>query len=193
MWPYGYSPEGDDPPEVGWVNWRWPRYQYSCGPTRIKIFLQHMVHEGVVPQQFILENMTDQPVKVDPFDIESTVLIRDLDFVNDEYPFNKAKDNDENEYSYGLGPNGYGHVCMRTLPDHKENCKKGPKCQEHAVASVITTSTFVNSIAIKFNSKNKQSSSFLRSYKLSNLESSANKIEIVVARKLLLLPNRPFD
>lgn len=191
MWPYGYSPEGEDPPEVRWVNWRWPRYQYSCGPKGIKVCLQYMVHKGVVLQQFIVENTSDQQVKVDPFDIESTVLIRDLDFLNDQYPFNKAKEDDQNQYSYELGPNGYGHVCVRRLPGHEEDCEDGSECREHAVASVMTT--FVNGTAIKFDSKNKQTSSFLGGHKLGNLESGANKVEIVIARKLLLLPNHPSD
>lgn len=189
MLPDGYSPEGKAPPELRWVNWRWPRYHYPHTHTGIKC-LQYMIHEGVVLQQFTLENTSNEPIELGPFEMDPTVLIRDLDFVDGHYPFNEAMDNEEG-YSYRLGPNGYGHICVHTLPGHEKDCKDGPKCQEHAVASVTTT--FVNGRAIKFDSRNQRSCSFLKGHKLGNSKSGTNKVEIVVARKLILLPKHAID
>lgn len=133
-----------------------------------------MVHGEVVLQQFTLENTDDKPVEVGPFRIESTVRIRDLDFLE--------PDDDENEESHRLGPNGYGHVCVRLLPDGS---------QGHAVASVSTT--FVNGSAVKCNEQDDDNSTFLDKFELGGTASSQNKVEIVVARKLLALPEGPSD
>lgn len=190
LWPYEYTPEGEDPPELRWVNWRWPRYQYSPTHMKVKACVQYVVREVVVLQQFTLENINDQPVDVGPFEIESTLLIRDLDFLDPRYGFNEASKDNKDEYSYRLGPDGYGHICVRRLPGHVKRCKD-PMCEAHAVASVTTT--FVNGKAIRFNSQDLRASKFLKRHKLGGCESGANRVEIVVARKLILLPNRSID
>lgn len=133
-----------------------------------------MTHGGVVLQQFTLENKDVKPVEVGPFRIESTVRIRDLDSLEPE--------DDENKESHSLGPNGYGHVCVRLLPGG---------CHGYAVASVSTT--FVNGSAVKFNEQDESRSTLLDSFKLGGSNSGQNIVEIVIARKLIALPKGPSD
>ncbi|KAL1874482.1 hypothetical protein Daus18300_003500 [Diaporthe australafricana] len=186
------SPDETKPPEIRWVNWRWPRYEY-CLPINknVKACFQYMVHDGLVLQQFTLENTSDKSVKVDPFEIESIVLIRDLDFLDGSSSFNNASENTK-EYLNVLGPNGYGHVCVHTLPDlpnHKHDSTG--RCTAHAVACVTTA--FVNGSAVPFSSQGKLTSIFLKDLEPGNQDSDQNKVDIVIARKLILLPKGPTD
>ena len=99
------------PDDDNWTNQtfflrdRWPRLVFSGDSW--ELVSQWMVKHGVVIQQSMIENLTDQPLKFKrTFDFQ--VLIRDLDFVNPSYPFNEEIDG--SPYTEGAGPNGYGFV-----------------------------------------------------------------------------------
>lgn len=99
-----------EPVNVKWVNWRWPRYEYDTDVTGTKSSTQWVVHKGVVLKQLFLENATKEEINFE-FTFEKDMLIRDLDYLDSRYHFN-----DSNEgYSYVPGPNGFGYVCVHTL------------------------------------------------------------------------------
>lgn len=181
--PEGYLPDEENPPILKWVNWRWPRYEYvTSANEKVKACFQFMVHGRVVLQQFTLENTGDEPIKVGPIKIRSTMRPRDLDFLNDSV---------EDEPRHSLGPDGYGHVSSCILPGHPEACEED--CGVHGVASVMTT--FLNGSAVKFNSLGEGTPSCLEEIELGrkNDASGKNKVEIVLARKLVLLPKGACD
>lgn len=122
FWP-GY------PLEVKWVNWRWPRYEYSTVSPKVDVSIQWMVHDGIVLQQLVLENTGDEPVEVD-YTLDTDMLIRDLDYLDPSYSFNEDE-SDGPAYKHVSGPNGYGHVCVHRLvmPDPKENSDEQPPQQ----------------------------------------------------------------
>lgn len=176
--PDEYLPDEANPPELKWVNWRWPRYEYLAGTNKkVKACSQFMVHDGVVLQQFTLENTSNMQIDVGPFKVDSVVEIHDLDFLQWE---------DDVEHQSRLGPKGYGHVHVQMLPGHEQTCE-GEKREKHAVASVMTT--FLNGKSVSF----KPDSVDLKTLKLGGDGAGANKAEIVIAYKLLLLPNRTCD
>ncbi|KAJ0108354.1 hypothetical protein J7T55_005331 [Diaporthe amygdali] len=100
----------ENPPQVKWVNWRWPRYEYEIEALKVRASSQWVVHKGTVLQQFILEISGEQPIHFE-YQFPKEMLIRDLDYLNADYPFNYV----EEGYSRMDGPNGYGHVCINTL------------------------------------------------------------------------------
>lgn len=122
--PEELCPDWAQLPEERWVNWRWPRYEYcpeSASGNKIKVCFQYMVHEGVVLQQFTLENAGETSVELDPSEFKCAPdhLIRDLDFLDGSYSFNEVNKDDES-YSFIPGPNGYSRVCVHV---QKENSK----------------------------------------------------------------------
>jgi hypothetical protein len=139
-----------------------------------------MVHNGVVLQQFTLKNIADTPIDIGPFAVRSGVYIRDLDFLNDDDSFNEKQKVDETKFYDGLGPMGHGHVYMHMLPYHGADC--GHTCTQHAVASVNTI--FVNGSAVDFESQDGDTSTFVETFHVSSNET----VEIVLARKLLVVP-----
>lgn len=105
-----------EPLNVKWVNWRWPRYEYDTGATSYKSSTQWIVHDRIVLKQLILENATNEDLEVQ-FSFTSDGLIRDLDYLDGSYRFN---DDDDKGYSYISGPNGFGHICVHRLDLHNE-------------------------------------------------------------------------
>lgn len=103
-----FSPQ--EPLDVKWVNWRWPRYEYDTGVPQVKAFMQWVVCDGIVLKQFVLENASREDVEFQ-FSFENRMRIRDLDYLDGTYHFN---DSDEG-YDYVPGPNGFGYVCIHTL------------------------------------------------------------------------------
>lgn len=60
----------DVQPELKWVNWRWPRYEYETGAfegnaEQLKVTVQWIVHEKVVLQRYLLENRGFDDLDVD--------------------------------------------------------------------------------------------------------------------------------
>lgn len=99
-----------EPLNVKWVNWRWPRYEYNTDVTGTKSSAQWIVHNGVVLKQLVLENATKEKLE-SRFIVTKDMLIRDLDYLDSSYHFNDSGEG----YSYVPGPNGFGYVCVHTL------------------------------------------------------------------------------
>lgn len=98
-----------EPLNVKWVNWRWPRYEYDTGVPQVKAFIQWVVRDGIVLKQFVLENRSHEDVDFQ-FCFESRMWIRDLDYLDEAYHFNDS----DNGYYYEPGPNGFGFVRIHT-------------------------------------------------------------------------------
>lgn len=113
------------PPEVKWVNWKWPRYEYPRTDEGLRITIQYMVHEGIVLQQVIVQNLSDVSVELElPYKLQPELFIRDLDFMNPDYEFNnpfKSTEKDSKDYWYLPGPGGYGHVLVNQLEMPQRN------------------------------------------------------------------------
>lgn len=242
--PWVLCPDG--PLEVRWVHWRWPRYEYNTRSPGVKACFQYMVHEGIVLQQFTLENTLKENVDIEELRFRSGLLIRDLDFLDGWYGFNySAKE------FISLGPSGYGYVTVNTLEEAQNAVGKDgdqrtdsppkpnqspeniaskipsteqekthanessaaqdssvtssssgksvhrpvgdqqePSGQPRAVASVITI--FINGKAAKTQSDGRLSSlpNVLHGKKDGT---DSNKLQIVIAYKLLLVPESKVD
>lgn len=90
----------DKPPQVKWVNWRWPRYEYDTKLPNVRAWFQWVVHQGTVLQQFGLKNSSDQPVDF-KYRFPKNMSVRDLNHTISVDFFNNAKE----EYSCVPGPN----------------------------------------------------------------------------------------
>ncbi|ROW00219.1 hypothetical protein VSDG_03568 [Cytospora chrysosperma] len=111
------------PLEVKWVNWRWPRYEYTTKSPDVKAFIQWVVHNGVVLQQQVLENAGDASVHLG-YTLDTDMLIRDLDYLNPSYSFNEYHSGGPT-YEHVSGPNGYGHVCVHQSNETVDTQKRG--------------------------------------------------------------------
>lgn len=119
-----------EPLEVKWVNWRWPRYEYTTQSSGVKAFIQWVVHNGVVLQQLVLENTGDEPVRFS-YTLNIDMLIRDLDYLNPSYPFNGPY-SDGPTYEHVSGPNGYGHVCVHQYDSPVSEGKSDDQFAQHS-------------------------------------------------------------
>lgn len=110
----GLSPKfcPNQPPQVKWVNRRWPRYEYDTQLPNVKACIQWIVHKGVVLQQLFLENSGDHPVDFQ-FVLPRDICIHDL---NDLHPDYQHRSFNEKEGFLSVpGPNGYGLVYVRDM------------------------------------------------------------------------------
>lgn len=183
-------PNEQEPPEVKWVNWRWPRYEYTYktehGGAEVRACFQYMVHKGVVLQQFTLENTGEKSSPVGPFSFTPNHLIRDLDFLKDDYSFNKQVEQSK-EYLSIPAPNEYGYICVHrgaqdllVTGSSSNNSSENPNDKSSAVASAITI--FVDGSATMNQPKH-----FLKRRNLGHKDSGQNKLQIVIAYKLFLM------
>lgn len=195
------------PLEVKWVNWRWPRYEYTAKSLDVKASIQWLVHNGVVLQQLVLENAGDASVRLG-YTLNTDMLIRDLDYLNPSYSFNECHSGGPT-YGHVSGPNGYGHVCVHQsdeIVDTKKRGMDGPRSgttveaqngyvavedsaqkvhndtplstELHSVAAVTTL--FVNGEAVKMSDDSRFSGDHtLKGHSLA---------EFVVAYKMVPLP-----
>lgn len=139
-------------PQVKWVNWRWPRYEFDTKLPNVRACFQWVIHEGAVLQQFVIENSGDQPVKF-RHRFYRDMWVRDLDYLEPAYHFNDG----EEGYIRMPGPNGYGHLCVHTLEkadiaDHTNGTIKvateaqpsGPKLAQTADTNKVVENSLSN-------------------------------------------------
>lgn len=97
-----------------------------------------MVHEGVVLQQFTLENTGDTSVDLGSFTFQFTPdhLIRDLDFLDASNSFNDV-DGDHKSYTFMPGPNGYARVGVHVQDEDSEGEGEGQGSLVEAQATIL--------------------------------------------------------
>lgn len=110
----GLSPKfcPNQPPQVKWVNRRWPRYEYDTQLPNVKACVQWIVHKGAVLQQLLLENSGDHPVDFQ-FVLPRDICIYDLNDLHPDYQHRSL--NEEEGFLSVPGPNGYGLIYAREM------------------------------------------------------------------------------
>ncbi|KUI72184.1 hypothetical protein VM1G_08061 [Cytospora mali] len=174
-----FPPSGDlsrnEPLEVKWVNWRWPRYEYETSHPGVKALIQWIVHKNIVLQQLVLENASEKSVKV-VSTLNTNMKTQDLDFLDRRYPIDY---DEEGDYTHGMGPKGYGHIYVHALRDDNSSSLK----EVHSVASV--TALFVNGEAVKMGDGPE-----IQNHHTLEGQSS---VEMVVAYKMITIPASKVD
>lgn len=111
--------KSDVPPDLKWVNWRWPRYEFDTGAfenlEKLKMTTQWMVHDNVVLQRCLLENCGTSNMTID-LQVSKQVCIRTLDHLKDDdkyfHPFHGGFW--ESRHS---GPKGYSWTYVQRIHD----------------------------------------------------------------------------
>lgn len=131
-----------DPPQVRWVNWRWPRYEDITDIPHVTASSQWIVHDEIVLQQVVLKSSGFQPAII-PYELTKDIWLRDLDYLDSDHPFNHSAEG----YSCVPGPHGYGYVCVHALDrsGRVEDPNIGNNC--HGKNGTTTTSGIVMSTA----------------------------------------------
>lgn len=127
----GLSPKfcPNQPPQIKWVNRRWPRYEYDTQLPNVKACVQWVVHKGVVLQQLFFENSGDHAVDFQ-FVLPRDICIQDLNDLHPDYQFRSF--NEEKGFLSSPGPNGYGLIYARYmgLPSRNFNFKGNASSSE---------------------------------------------------------------
>lgn len=123
-----------DPPQVKWVNWRWPRYEAITDIPHVTASSQWLVHDGIVLQQVVLKSSDFQPAII-PYEFTKDIWLRDLDYLDSDHPFNHSAEG----YSCVPGPHGYGYVCVHALD--RSSLVKDPNIGNIRLGKDRTTTT----------------------------------------------------
>lgn len=186
-------------PDVKWVNWRWPRYEWTTRSrdSKLNVVSQFLVHNNVVLHQLTLQNSSDQSIQAPDFKLNENSYIWDMDHVNFFYGFRTDPFRQRN------APNGRGKVVIQDQSDRLEseqgsvngagsdsssvrNSTHGPSnsqaakrdvSEKQAVASVM--SVYVNGKAHDFDGDPE----FERKHTIP----AGETLEIVAAYKLILV------
>ncbi|EXJ89887.1 hypothetical protein A1O3_02954 [Capronia epimyces CBS 606.96] len=193
----------DDQLRSSYVHDRWPRYEYTTEANN-HITIQWIVHQEAVLQQVVITNFADNNTKV-KFSFGDGMHLRDMDHHNYR-PF-EGPDNSADP-STCAGPNGYGCVYVRPLPqddeeDDEDNYKEGgkedngaPVDSEQKPDSVTTiVSVFIDGEAKTGVGKDTWIHE-LRGKKAITLAQEtplSDTVEVVVAYKMLFLPKSKGD
>lgn len=151
--PEDYSPQ--DPPEVKWVNWRWPRYEWDTKVPGVQAHCQWVVHDNIVLQQVTLENSNEAPIRDFGIELQGEMLIRDLDYLDPSYLFNETSLSSRQQrsgYDQIGGPNGFGWITVHGLeysrPEEKPYSNTNGDCsrasQEGPVSDLISRAPPIN-------------------------------------------------
>lgn len=107
-------------PQLKWVNWRWPRFEYHLPKSKLKVSVQWMVKDRIVLQQWIVENEGNEDVLV-PVQLGRDMWIQDLEYLDYENNYN---DRMGPQGQFGsAGPCGYGWVLMHPFDEHMGKIK----------------------------------------------------------------------
>lgn len=135
-----------------------------------------MVHDGVVLQQFVVDNTKGQDAFEFVCGFVSGHKIQDLDFVDHPHPFN---DSDES-YWHTSGPHGYGLLSLNPMGKTNDDTKTF-KHMPHGVASLITV--FMDGRAVKMDASRTSHNDEWRQV------GAGDTFQLVVAYKLVSISN----
>lgn len=107
VWP-GWPPK----PKIKWVNWRWPRFEYSTQSTTglsTSVTCQWFAHDNIVLQQLVFKKVKGEGgLPVAWVHLEQDALIREGDYLDPKYGFNEVWKKSSN---YGESYNSMGAPC----------------------------------------------------------------------------------
>lgn len=182
-------------PRVSWVNWRWPRFEYSTespdGSTSCNITCQWYAHSNIVLQQLVFKHLKGEEPSVAWIRLQHC-LIREGDYLDPSYKFNEiwiGDDGYEDAYTHMEAPHGCGWITLHTLHQGVQNTTSGPD-SESTLASVAAVRTiFLN--GKPFDDKPKNVDGICGKIRIEHGEKES--LEIVVATKLIHLPKGKVD
>lgn len=128
--------EFEDQPQLKYIHDRWPRFEYKA--TEFKVSIQWVAHADTILQQCVVTNLGDEMLEM-PFSFASDLRIRDLDYLDPQYPFNS----EDNNYSILDGPNGYSWVCVHQLQKPKPQ-QQEPEAPFHQESKPLMTDYVAN-------------------------------------------------
>lgn len=101
-------------PQLKWVHWRWPRFEYELRKSKLKVSIQWMVRDHVVLQQWVVENKGEDDISV-PIKLGRDMWIQDMEYVDYNNTFN---DRQGAQGQFGsAGPHHYGWLLMHPFDD----------------------------------------------------------------------------
>ncbi|KAK2604224.1 hypothetical protein N8I77_007171 [Diaporthe amygdali] len=114
-----------EPPNVKWVNWRWPRYEWEAEfldektntKAKVKVCRQWVVHGRAVLAQTTLQNLSQTHLENLQCYYQTEMLIRELDYVEPRHTFNEdsLEDKSPSRYKQFPAPRGFGRVTVHDL------------------------------------------------------------------------------
>lgn len=105
-------------PELKWVHWRWPRFEYDLRKSKLRISIQWMVRDHIVLQQWVIENKGEDDICV-PIEFGRDMWIQDMEYVDYKNRFND-RSGEQGQFACA-GPQGYGWVLLH--PFDESMCK----------------------------------------------------------------------
>lgn len=107
------------PPQVRWVNWKWPRYEWeTTRDSKLKVISQWMVHKNAVLHQLVLENYKQDAldVKIQPEFQPDDIHIHDANHLDSECKCEETcKCKTSSHERTFLAPGGYGRVTIHAF------------------------------------------------------------------------------
>lgn len=101
-------------PQLKWVHWRWPRFEYELRKSKLKVSIQWMVRDHVVLQQWVVENKGDGDISV-PINLGRDMWIQDMEYMDYNNNFNDRR-GAQGQFG-SAGPHGYGWLLMHPFDD----------------------------------------------------------------------------
>lgn len=197
-------------PLLKWVNWRWPRFEYSPTKESLKISVQWMVHDHIVLQQWIVKNEGSEDRDI-PVELGRDMWIQDLEYLDYSNNYNDRQDTENTQYGTS-GPHDYGWVLMHpfdkpmrdaTSSGYATLCPTStPKVEKAAPLSPSSTrdnngtensiatavmAVFVDGCARKFGGSDPKGSQWIESVERNK------SLEITAAYKMILVTGTPVD
>lgn len=143
-----------DVPQVKWVNWRWPRYEYLLPNPKFTATCQWHVHNNILLRQFVFRKPDEESRECfvafpslkhsASFPSPRCRLIRDADYLDSSYRFNEiCRHSDDSKfqemYTEGIGPNGCGMVLLNKLSEEEDNSEENPEATKDENVQEVET------------------------------------------------------
>lgn len=193
------------PPQLKWINWRWPRFDYSLPESHLKVSLQWIIRDHTVIQQWTVRNTADKDVDIN-VQFGRDMWIQDLEYVDYKNNYNGRR-GDCGQFERA-GPRDYGWVLMHPFDESMQKTRstewttlssgcttqfgdessanQAPQFEKKGVATAVMA-VFVDGTAHKFEGSRPAGDQWTE-----NLKGGAT-MEITAAYKIILVPDAILD
>lgn len=107
------------PPQLKWVHWQWPRFEYDLRKSKLRISIQWIVRDHIVLQQWVVENKGEDEIRI-PVEFGRDIWIQDMEYLDYKNRFNDRSG--EQGQVACAGPHGHGWVLLHPFDE--------PMCKE---------------------------------------------------------------